>query len=123
MALEIAQMLIKAGFKIVGPARTANQALQLVSEVGCDAAVLDINLGDETSEPVALVLTQHGTPFVTASGYSREQLPPVFNGVPALAKPLRPELLIAELKKCIAQNDCDSLERAERTRIRHGDEF
>jgi hypothetical protein len=46
------------------------QALQLVSDSDCDAAVFDVNLGNETSEPVARELNQLGTPFITLSGYS-----------------------------------------------------
>ena len=70
---------------------------------GCDAAVLDINLGKETSELVALELKDRGTPFVTLSGYTREQYPPAFHGVPALAKPPRPEVLVAEVRRCIEE--------------------
>jgi PAS domain S-box-containing protein len=113
VALEIAQVLLKAGFKVVGPARAADQALRLINETRCDAAILDINLGGETSEPVALRLRERNTPFVTVSGYSSQQVPPVFKGSCSLTKPLRPELLVAELKKCIAQRDTGSLEPAE----------
>jgi hypothetical protein len=67
------------------------RALRLVDEVGCDAAVLD-------------QLRDRGTPFVTVSGYSRDQHSPVFNDAPKLAKPLRPERLIAELRRCITQD-------------------
>jgi hypothetical protein len=68
-------------------------------EVSCDAAVIDINLGGETSEPVALGLDNCAIPFVTVPGYSSELLPPVFNGIRVLTKPLGPELLAAELKR------------------------
>jgi hypothetical protein len=34
----------------VGPARTVSQALELLKSKGFDAAILDINLGKETSE-------------------------------------------------------------------------
>ncbi len=101
VALEISGILLKAGFEVVGPARAVSQSLSLINEAGCDAAVLDFNLGSETSEPVALRLTERGTPFVTVSGYSRKQLPAMFAGAPALTKPLRPEHLITELRKCI----------------------
>jgi PAS domain S-box-containing protein len=101
VALEIAHMLKQGGFETVGPARTVSQALDLLKSKGCDAALLDINLGKETSELVALELSRLNTPFISVSGYSRAQQPPVFNGAPALAKPLRPELLIAEIKRCI----------------------
>jgi DNA-binding response OmpR family regulator len=102
VAIEIAQVLVEAGFEVVGPARAASQALQLVNELGCDVAVLDVNLGSETSERVALRLMERGTPFITLSGYSKEQHPLLFNGARSLAKPLRPECLIAELKACLA---------------------
>ncbi len=103
VALEIAQILTDAGFEVVGPAMTATQALELVMYTGCDAALLDINLGRETSEPVALELKERGRPFITLSGYSREQHACVFRDAPSLAKPLRPERLVAELRRCLEQ--------------------
>ncbi|MGA9268889.1 MAG: hypothetical protein WBV79_20900, partial [Rhodomicrobium sp.] len=101
VAMEIAHVLEGAGFEVLGPARAVAQALSLIEEVGCDAAVLDINLSGETSEPVARKLIANGTRFVTLSGYSRGQHPAVFADVPALVKPLRPDLLVAEVKKCL----------------------
>ena len=101
VAMEVAHVLKAAGFEVLGPARAVAQALSLIAEVGCDAAVLDINLSGETSEPVARKLLENGTKFVTLSGYSRAQHPPIFDNVPALAKPLRPDLLVAEIKKCL----------------------
>ena len=65
--------------------------------------MLDINLGKETSELVALELKECGRPFVTLSGYTPEQYPPAFHGAPALAKPLRPEVLVAEVRRCIEE--------------------
>src|SRR5262249_20090054 len=101
VALEIGSVLVNAGFEVVGPARSVTQALDLLNERGCDAAVLDINLGSETSEPIAHKLKGLGTGFVSVSGYSREQHPAVFKSAAALTKPLQAELLITELKKCL----------------------
>jgi PAS domain S-box-containing protein len=101
VAMEIAHVLRKADFEILGPARAVAQALSLIEESGCDAAVLDINLGGETSEAVARKLLANGTRFLSLSGYSRTQHPSIFADVPALAKPLRPKLLIEEIKKCL----------------------
>jgi CheY-like chemotaxis protein len=101
VALEITNMLKQAGMETVGPAQTVSQALELLKSKRCDAAILDINLGKETSELVALELTRLKTPFLSVSGYSRAQLPPVFITAPALARPPRPELLIAEVKRCM----------------------
>lgn len=70
VALGIAKVLTETGFEVVGPARAVTQALDLVKRGGCDAAVLDINLGNETSEPIALGLMERCTPFVTVSGFA-----------------------------------------------------
>ena len=105
IAMEIAHVLRKADFEVLGPVRAVAEALTLIEENGCDAAVLDINLSGETSEPVARKLLAKGTRFVTLSGYSRAQHPPIFAGVPALAKPLRAALLVAEIKRCIASKE------------------
>ena len=61
----------------------------------------EVNLGDETSEAVAKRLRAARTPFITLSSYSRSQHPPVFAEAPVLFKPLRSELLLAELKRCL----------------------
>jgi PAS domain S-box-containing protein len=103
VALEIEQNLEDAGFEVVGPAARVAEALALLTEYGCDAAVLDINLGAETSEPIARLLSDKGTPFVTVSGYSQDQRPSGFSGGAFLTKPLRAELLVAQLRQCTRQ--------------------
>jgi DNA-binding response OmpR family regulator len=101
LAIDIANQLSDAGFDVVGPATSAAKALRLVGETGCDAAVLDVNLGSETAEPVAHELRARGTPFVVLSGYSSDQHPPGFHGAPTLTKPARPADLVAMLLRCI----------------------
>jgi PAS domain S-box-containing protein len=100
VALEIEENLREAGFEVVGPAARVAEALELLNEFGCDAAVLDINLGTETSEPIALLLSEKRTPFVTVSGYSQDQRPRGFSSGAFLAKPLRQEHLVAQLRQC-----------------------
>ena len=63
--------------------------------------MLDINLGLETSEPIARELINRGTPFVATSGYSREQQPVIMQAAPLLAKPVRSQMLIAEVDRCL----------------------
>jgi PAS domain S-box-containing protein len=111
VAIEIARALTAAQYEVVGPARSVAVALEHLKRSGCDAAVLDINLGRETSEAIAIALAANKTPFVTLSGYSPEQHHPVFASVPALRKPLRLQLLIAELRKCIDSSDSRTTER------------
>jgi len=54
-----------------------------MKHIGCEAAVLDVNLGFETSERVAPELKKRGRPFVALSGYSHDQHPTAFSA-PAL---------------------------------------
>lgn len=83
----------------IGPATNVAGALRLLTEKGCDAAVLDVHLGLETSAPVAQALNARGIPFIIVSGYSIDQLPPGFGDASTLSKPARPEELIARLRK------------------------
>ena len=100
VGLDIAQQLTDVGLEVVGPAISVARAFRLMGERDCDV-VLDVNLGSETAEPIALELRARRTPFVVVSGYSSEQHPPGFHGAPRLSKPVRPEELVAMLRKCM----------------------
>ena len=53
-----------------------------------DAAMLDVNLGKETSEPVARVLRERAIPFIFASGYGDRSIQQGdFKDVPVVTKP------------------------------------
>ncbi|MBU2532837.1 MAG: PAS domain S-box protein, partial [Alphaproteobacteria bacterium] len=72
IATELEDILTDANFEVLGPAGSVKHALDLIDRIGCDAAVLDLNLGgNETSEPIARRLMRDGTPFVVVSGYTR----------------------------------------------------
>jgi DNA-binding response OmpR family regulator len=101
IALDIRQQLANAGFEVLGPATSVANALPFVAEPGCDVAVLNVNLGNETSEPIARKLRASGKPFVVLSGCSINDLPPSFNGAPFLAKPTPMAELVAAVRKCI----------------------
>lgn len=99
LAFDLAQHLTMAGYEVVGPAASVARALELIAGEGCDLAVLDINLGQETAEPIAAELKNRGAPFVTVTGYSVDQHPPAFQGVPSLTKPITPEDLLALIRR------------------------
>jgi CheY-like chemotaxis protein len=69
ICLLAADMLEELGAVPVGPAGTVLEALQLIEREQIDAAMLDVNLGKERSDPVAEQLRARGIPFVLASGY------------------------------------------------------
>lgn len=107
LAMDLAERLEHLGFEVLGPCMTSKSALKLFEAQACDAAILDINLGRETSEAVAVSLHSKGVPFVVASGYSPEQYPPVFKGVPAVAKPVSVDALVALLSTSQGRTDRD----------------
>ena len=102
IGMEIAEILKDAGFETFGPVATVDAALALLDDEKCDAAVLDINLGQETSEPVAKRLAEMGTPYLSVSGRSIGDRPPAFSGAPHLAKPIQSALLATKLADLMA---------------------
>ena len=69
-ARSLARMLQDLGAEVVGPAPSVQAAMSLIESKGCDAAVLDINLGSETVEPIARRLDDEGRPYFFISGYA-----------------------------------------------------
>jgi light-regulated signal transduction histidine kinase (bacteriophytochrome) len=69
-------------------AATVNRAREAIAAHAIDLAVLDFNLGNETSLPVADLLAESGIPFVFATGYGDGlDLPDRFSDVTLLKKP------------------------------------
>jgi DNA-binding response OmpR family regulator len=98
VAIDIADQLTDAGFLVIGPAPSVAKALKLIEDVGCDVAVLDVNLRDETAEPVARELRSRRTPFLFLSAVSRDHLPSGFGDELLLPKPARPAVLVAAIR-------------------------
>ncbi len=98
LALDLGHALKTAGFEVIGPALSVAQALALIENPGCDAAVLDINLRGTTSEQIAHKLLALAIPFVTLTGYAPAQQPPVFDGIAAFTKPVALPELISKLR-------------------------
>ncbi len=99
VAMSLEMLLECEGFESAGIASTVEQALKLLAETGCDAAILDANLGGAFSGPVAEALQNAKIPFVVLSGYDPQQqrgrFPP---GTRLLQKPCRPEVLVEALR-------------------------
>jgi len=67
-----------------------------------DAAILDINLGDQTSFPIADELAERSIPFLFASGYGEQaRLPDQFADIPVLRKPYAAGMIAEELSRLI----------------------
>ena len=78
-----------------------------------DVAVLDVNLGSETSEAIARRLLDSGVPFVVVTGYSSEQLPSTLASGLLIPKPIDHAKLLSALKRLIDANKRDAVTIAE----------
>jgi len=65
-----------------------NEALRAIEPAPFSFALLDVNLGAETSEPVADKLKEKRTPFAFATGYGdATEITKRFDGVAVIQKP------------------------------------
>ena len=96
-AMFMEDMLLELGWEVVGPASNVADALDLAARERPDAAVLDVNLGDEPVYPVADALRQAGVPFVFVTGYSQAGLADAYRSHPFLMKPIDPDTFGADL--------------------------
>ncbi|MBU8978188.1 response regulator [Lysobacter sp. MMG2] len=65
-----------------------------------DAAMLDVNMGAETTADVAMVLTESGIPYVIASARAADDLPAGMVGTGHLRKPYLLDDLERALQTC-----------------------
>lgn len=70
LAMGMEDDLRDLGYDVAGIARSVDEAQGLLADqpVDFDFAILDYNLGDETSAPLAAALAACGTPFVYLTG-------------------------------------------------------
>src|SRR3546814_16982255 len=77
IAMDMCDTLEDAGYTVVGPASTLDEAHELVETAKFDAALLDANLSGEAVDEVAAALTRTVMPFAFVTGYGRSEGRPV----------------------------------------------
>lgn len=100
VAAMLEEELVDHGAVVVGPAASLKDALRVVTEGGFDVAVLDWNLGGESSAPLGAMLQAAGIPFVISTGYG--VVPAAFADCPVLTKPYDPRELVKILDRLLA---------------------
>lgn len=92
IALSTEDVLLSLGATRVTMLASAHEALEAIASDPPKVAVLDVNLGEETSFVVAARLRELGIPFVFATGYGESTVVPEGMGnVPVLKKPYASE--------------------------------
>jgi DNA-binding response OmpR family regulator len=95
VALDVGDTLAEAGAKVVGIAASCEEALLIIEREQVSAAVLDVNLGAETSRRVAERLAAERIPFVFHTSQTVSDRP-AWMTAPIVSKPCsRLELLTA----------------------------
>ncbi len=102
IAMDLELLLLDAGYEIAGVTGRIAKALMFVEIEIIDVAILDANLGGETSAPVADALSARGVPFLVWSGYDAHQLPPVLRSAPSLRKPANSTQIIQTVNSILA---------------------
>jgi light-regulated signal transduction histidine kinase (bacteriophytochrome)/CheY-like chemotaxis protein len=98
IAMDLEEMLTAGGVGEVVSAGSATEALDKLRNFAPAAAVLDVNLGTETSVPVAEELMQRGIPFMFATGYGdRAIIPEKFRSAPIVRKPYEAASIVSQL--------------------------
>ncbi|WP_185829275.1 hypothetical protein [Sphingomonas ginkgonis] len=99
LARDYCDWLEGAGASVIGPEPTSETALALLAgEPGCcDAALIDIDLGQGPRFDLVRALAGAGIPTLIATGYDLLAIPPEFAAVPRLQKPFRADQLLAAL--------------------------
>ncbi|WP_018700711.1 HWE histidine kinase domain-containing protein [Amorphus coralli] len=103
IAMDVEASLEDHGLSGVMTTASSAEALEKLRTTPPDVAVLDVNLGEETSIPVAQELARRGIPFVFATGYGDgSMIPSDFAAVPVVRKPYEVSSLISALASVLS---------------------
>lgn len=98
IAADLKRAISQQGAEIVGPVGNLKAGLDLASEP-IDVAVLDVNLEEALSYPIADRLRSSGVPYVFLTGYDGWSLPAAYQDDVRLAKPFAIQSVVAAVEK------------------------
>jgi len=88
IAMEAEELLRDLGYENCHVCSSVSNALQVIADHPINFALLDIDLGNETSEEIASTLLARNIPFLFASGYDEfPELPKALVDIPVVGKP------------------------------------
>lgn len=102
LAIDLAGMLERAGAEVVGPVMSVEEALAALDPLP-DVATLDVQLGEETSFPIADELARHGIPFVFVTG-AGGMIPTAHQSRPLCHKPFSDRAVLGALIDALHPN-------------------
>jgi len=102
IAMEIETMLRSAGYRVIGPATSIDEAMPMCEALTGGCALLDVNLDGSAVTPVARVLAERGIPFALVTGYDVASVPEQFRDRIIIRKPFTDSDLFTALNKLAA---------------------
>ena len=99
--MMVADMLEELGYSIAAETGEIEQALKLARTTNFDIAILDVNVNGKLISPVAEVIEARNRPFIFATGYGTQGLPPEYRDRPALQKPFQMENLAIMIERTL----------------------
>lgn len=97
IGLDLQESLEERGFVVIGPCRTAAEALVALATFRPHVALVDVLLPGETTESLVATLVGSSIPFATFTGQNRDALPETLRAAPYISKPADMEALAALL--------------------------
>jgi two-component system, chemotaxis family, sensor kinase Cph1 len=102
IAMEIETMLRSAGYRVIGPASSIAEAMQICDALTDGCALLDVNLDGAAVTPVACLLAERGIPFALVTGYDAASVPEQFRDRIIIRKPFTETDLYTALDRLAA---------------------
>ncbi|WP_208245439.1 response regulator (plasmid) [Rhizobium sp. T1470] len=103
LAIDLAERLEDAGFAVIGPVASVDEAFQMIDDESPRAAILDIQLPDGPTYPLADRLGEIGVPFLFVTGYTERDLPERFKQRPLVSKLAEERDLLSALDSLIGR--------------------
>ncbi|MBC7769157.1 MAG: response regulator [Phycisphaerales bacterium] len=100
VAMMMSRLVTQFGGAVQGPYANQSEALAVLRS-DIDAALLDVNAGDEMVYPLADELIRRKVPFIFVTGYQADAIESRFAGIPVLTKPIEPGELALTLSRVL----------------------
>jgi DNA-binding response OmpR family regulator len=95
----LSELVREAGYQVVGPSASTASARALVAEHGINAALLDIDLGEDgLCFGLATMLQAQHIPIAFLTGYSAQLMPIAFRESPRIGKPFSHEEVLTVVR-------------------------
>lgn len=88
IAWELEEIVLAAGYDVVGPVARIDEAMALARDAQIDAALLDIGLGDDEVFPAAMLLKARGIPFAFTTAHDGQTSSDKGFAEPSVRKPI-----------------------------------